>query len=559
MRQDWPALPTAAQDLAPHLRLLLDVLDEPALLVQADGTLLAANAAFGRDLNMPWRDICGRHLASLLATEWEKAAVFLRRAAASRNATTGALLFRQQSGAISCRCQGNLVQVGSHAAPAIISLRCHPRAGLASPFSRLNHRLDELTREVARRTVAEERLRQLNRDLETRVAQAVAAREQARARLAQAQRMEALGQLAAGIAHDGNNILQAISGGLAVISSRAGEVETVKRFAAIAQDAATRGAAIASRLLAFSRRGELRAAPLDLVRLLAGLEDLLGAALESSIVLHRQIAAGTPMVMADKGQLETVLVNLIINARDAMPDGGTVSITAAADSGPADLPGAFVRLAITDTGMGMDEATLARASEPFFTTKPLGKGTGLGLAMARDFAQQSGGDLAVASASGQGTVVTIWLPQAQTDGSTDATSAEQQAALPTQGVRILFVDDDALVREVLSEALGYQGFHVAQAADGAAAIAWLRNGQDVDLLITDFSMPGMNGLQLIAAARDLRPMLPALLLTGYADEDLKSGVARVGDAATALLRKPIGYEDLAARALSLLEQARAGA
>ena len=273
--------------------------------------------------------------------------------------------------------------------------------------------------DVTQRKEAESELRVLNERLEARVTEEVAAREKAQARLAQAQRMEALGQLAGGIAHDFNNVLQAVAGGLSLIQKRADNGDVVRRLARMSTDAAERGAAITGRLLAFSRRGELRATPIAPRPLLENLSEILTATLGADIEVRIESAEDISPLLADKAQLETVLVNLAVNARDAMPAGGALTVSARpervvdARSSPAGLnPGGYVCIELTDTGAGMNEVTLARASEPFFTTKSAGQGTGLGLAMARGFAEQSGGGFAIRSKLGQGTTVTLWFPTA---------------------------------------------------------------------------------------------------------------------------------------------------
>ena len=267
--------------------------------------------------------------------------------------------------------------------------------------------------------------------------------------------------------------------------------------------------------------------------------------------------AQLPALLADKAQLETVLVNLAVNARDAMPDGGSLTIAARPEAGhrcrtrPALAAGHYIRVTITDTGAGMDPATLARAGEPFFTTKPLGQGTGLGLAMARGFTEQSGGAIAIASTPGQGTTVTLLLPQAG-DCATPEPEPAPALAPPHDAVRVLLVDDDAMVRLTLAEHLIAAGYQITQAADGLDALARLDAGQPADLLVTDFAMPGMNGLSLIQEARRRLPALPAILLTGFADATVRERVAADLAAGTILLSKPIAPDDLAARAGALL-------
>lgn len=401
--------------------------------------------------------------------------------------------------------------------------------------------------------------RTLNDQLEVRVIAEVAAREQAQARLAQAQRMEALGQLAGGIAHDFNNVLQAVTGGLCLIGRRAGDAEAVRRLARMADDAAKRGATITGRLLAFARKGELQATPVPPGALLDNLREMLAPALGASVQVLTHVAPDVPALLADRAQLETVLVNLAVNARDAMPEGGTLHVTASAEvvagAHSARLrAGAYVRLDLGDTGVGMTAATLARASEPFFTTKPPGQGTGLGLAMARGFAEQSDGGFALCSAPGQGTTVTLWFPLAK--GMANAEVLAETVVIGARGagsVRVLVVDDDAMVRTVLAEHLADCGYRVTQASDGLDALARLDTGEVADLLVTDFSMPGMNGLVLIQEARQRLPGLPALLLTGYADAGIWPRIKADPNDPIVLLRKPVSGDELAARAAMLLD------
>ena len=249
--------------------------------------------------------------------------------------------------------------------------------------------------------------------------EAEAALRETEERMRQAQKLEALGQLAGGVAHDINNVLQAVAGGAALIRRRVTDSEAVRRLADMITEAATRGSATCRRLLSFARKTELQAAPVRAAALLDGLREILAHTLGAGIAVRVEAAEDLPALLADRGELETVLVNLAANARDAMPEGGTIALRAEAEQVAAGiphrhdlLPGAYVRIAVADTGHGMDAATLARAAEPFFTTKPIGKGTGLGLAMARGFAEQSGGRFAIESRPGAGTTVTLWLPVA---------------------------------------------------------------------------------------------------------------------------------------------------
>ncbi len=431
----------------------------------------------------------------------------------------------------------------------------------------------EMRAYLAERELATLQLSALNTSLETRVtqrtaelktaydrlAEEAAEREHTKARLAQAQRMEALGQLAGGIAHDFNNVLQAVSGGLSLIERRA-ESEMVKHLARLAGDAAQRGASITGRLLSFARQGALRAEAVSPQSLLEGLHEILVHTIGVGITMRVVAGQDLPRFLADKGQLETVLVNLAVNARDAMPEGGLLSLSATPETVldarihvAGLVPGRYLRLSVSDTGSGMDAATLARASEPFFTTKPQGKGTGLGLAMARGFAQQSGGGFAIESTADMGTTVMLWFPEAVGEVVT-AGSVLPRVAAPNipLGAYVLVVDDDATVREVLVSEMTEQGYRVSQACDGFEALARIDEGAMVDLLISDFAMPGMNGLILIQEARVRRPELPALLLTGYADASVRLAVEHTDAGFTALLRKPVSCSALAQGAAALL-------
>jgi signal transduction histidine kinase/ActR/RegA family two-component response regulator len=413
----------------------------------------------------------------------------------------------------------------------------------------------------AHRAIADtsEKLRRLNEQLETRVDEEVVARQQAQARLAHSQRMEALGQLAGGIAHDFNNVLQAVSGGLTLIEKRAQDAQ-LRRLARMAGEAAARGSAITGRLLSFARRGELRATAVDPMPLLENLREMLIPTLGTAIAIHVEVQPAVPPLFADKAQLETVLVNLAINARDAMPEGGTLTMSVLRErvdgthaQAAGLVPGTYLQVRVADTGKGMDAATLARASEPFFTTKVVGQGTGLGLAMARGFAQQSGGDFLIESAPNCGTTVTLWFPEA--DGASVPMPSDAPGIPAMVPARVLVADDDPMVREVLAWQLIAHGYRVAQVSDGLAALAELESGNIPDLLVTDFAMPGMNGLLLIQEARRHRPRLPALLLTGYADGNIAEDVLDMNPDLTALLRKPVSDLELMERAAALLTTA----
>lgn len=367
--------------------------------------------------------------------------------------------------------------------------------------------------------------------------------------LAQALRLQALGQLAGGIAHDFNNILQAVSGAMTLVEQRAAGDVRLLRLAQVSQNAAQRGASITRRLLAFARRGELRAEALRVPEMLADIREVLAHTLGAHITVSVQAKGGLPLVWADRGQLETSLVNLGTNARDALPDGGEILLVAEADTVPPGVqrvpslqPGGYVRLTVRDNGSGMDPEILARASEPFFTTKAQGQGTGLGLAMVRGFVEQSGGAMRIASSPGGGTEVTLWLPVAAGAQQFDEEPvfSDAAAASSTAG-RVMVIDDDHLVREVLAEQLESLGFKTTVAASGPEALSVLSADVAVDALVCDLSMPGLSGIETIRQARALRPNLPCYLLTGYMGE--RAALANEG--LFQLVRKPVSGEMLA--------------
>lgn len=386
--------------------------------------------------------------------------------------------------------------------------------------------------------------------------------EETQARLARAQRMEALGQLAGGIAHDFNNVLQAVQGGAALIERRADDQQAVQRVAHMVVEAAERGAGITRRLLSFARRGDLRAEPIEIAVLLESLREILVHTLGTAIRVLVTAQPGIAPVFADRGQLETVLVNLATNARDAMPDGGTLTLSADFGLGhpKPDQLGLepSIRIAVTDTGTGMTSGVLARASEPFFTTKAQGKGTGLGLAMAKGFAEQSGGALQIESEPGRGTAVALWLPPADqgTRANTGLSVRPHQVLAPAGQRQILLVDDHDILRELLAEQLQEFGYEVTRAASGEQAIALLEKGLPIDLLVTDLSMPGMDGVALIRALQHKRRHLPAVLLTGYAGDAAALAIGREVTGPFILVRKPVKARYLAERMAVLLEAKR---
>jgi PAS domain S-box-containing protein len=395
---------------------------------------------------------------------------------------------------------------------------------------------DELIYAVARDVTAEKATR--------------AELEAAQAQVVEMQKLETIGQLTGGIAHDFNNLLTPIVGGLDMLRRRLGTDERAARTIEGALQSAERARVLVNRLLAFARRQHLEARSVSLPELVDGMGDLIDRSLGPQIEVRLALTANLPPVMVDPGQLELAVLNLAVNARDAMPGGGVLSIAADRAEG-ATLPkslraGGYVRLTVSDTGTGMDPETLKRAVEPFYTTKGVGRGTGLGLSMVHGLAAQSGGTLVLESAPGKGTTASIYLPVATTQAATSLWNGRDEEPPAMQPVAVLLVDDEELVRVGTADILEALGHTVLQAASGAAALNLLRGGAEVDVMLTDYMMPGMTGVALARKARTLRPNLPVLLMTGYANLD----PATAGDLPR--LGKPFRTSDLAARMQEVL-------
>jgi PAS domain S-box-containing protein len=352
----------------------------------------------------------------------------------------------------------------------------------------------------------------ITRDLTER-RQAQEALERTREQLFQAQKMESIGQLSGGVAHDFNNILAAILGSLRLAQRKMAEGQDVGRFLDNAVQAAQRGATLTQRMLAFARKQELKIEPVDVTDIIRDMTELLGRTIGPGVTVRTTFPLGMPAVMVDRAQLELALVNLVVNARDAMPDGGEIAIGAESCS-VEDDPRRFVCLAISDEGDGMDAETLARAVEPFFTTKGVGKGTGLGLSMVQGMVEQCGGRFSLESQPGQGTRARIWLPAA--DCQALAPHPPLAAAPTTRPLCILAVDDDPIVLLNTATVLADMGHRVLQAESGEVALALLAEHQ-VDLLLTDYAMPVMSGGDLVERARQTDRDLRIIVVSGYAD------------------------------------------
>ena len=379
--------------------------------------------------------------------------------------------------------------------------------------------------------------------------------------LRQSQKMEAVGQLTGGLAHDFNNLLAGISGSLELMQARMaqGRIGDLERYLAAAQGAAKRAAALTHRLLAFSRRQTLDPKPTDVNRLVSGMEELVRRTVGPAVTVEVVAAGGLWATLVDPNQLENALLNLCINARDAMPDGGRLTIETGnrwLDQRAArerDLPpGQYVSVCVSDTGTGMAPEVSARAFDPFYTTKPIGMGTGLGLSMVYGFVRQSGGQARIYSEPGQGTMLCLYLPRRHGEAeNADGPGELAEAPRAGQGETVLVVDDEPTVRMLVTEVLGDLGYTAIEAADGPAGLRVLQSNARVDLLVTDVGLPGgMNGRQVADAARERRPGLKVLFITGYAE----NAVFNHGhlDPGMHVMTKPFAMEALASRIKELI-------
>jgi len=360
----------------------------------------------------------------------------------------------------------------------------------------------------------------ITRDI-TEAHQSRQALEKTREALFQAQKMQAIGQLSGGIAHDFNNLLTVILGNLEIVQKRMGADPKISRLLENATQGALRGVSLTQRMLAFARRQELKTESVDIAELVRGITGLLRSSLGPGIRIETRFPDDLLPVLADSNQLELALLNLATNARDAMPDGGTVTITAqpqvALELGDSQLPaGHYVCLSLIDTGEGMDANTLASARDPFFTTKGLGKGTGLGLSMVHGFIEQLGGRFILKSEKGQGTTAELWIPVA-VEGVASKPQLSSAPPVSVPRLSVLVVDDDSLVLTSTSLLLEDLGHRVLGATSGEQALRLFDQGEVIDLMITDMAMPKMSGAQLAHAVRMLKPDLPIILATGYAE------------------------------------------
>ena len=431
------------------------------------------------------------------------------------------------------------------------------QAAVAMDNARL---FEDAQNELGQRRRAEQQLQALNRELEQRVQEEVASRTAAEAALRQAQKMEAIGHLTGGVAHDFNNLLTVIMGGLDTIRrSGPGEAPRIQRAADMAWKGAERAAGLTSRLLSFARRQALEPKPVDLNTLVRDMTDLLHRTLGENIELEGVLTPRLWTVEIDHNQLESAILNLAVNARDAMPDGGKLTIETAnsfldesyAATDAEVKPGQYVMLSVSDTGSGMDKATLAKAFEPFFTTKDVGRGTGLGLSMVYGFAKQSNGHVTIYSEPGEGTTVKLYFPRSGGLSMHDPRASAAGVPTNSAGEVVLVVEDNEDVRNYSVLTLAELGYEVLEANDGESAMAIIASDQRIDLLFTDVVLPGQSGRAIAEQALARRPALKVLYTTGYS----RNAIVHHGrlDAGVNLLSKPFTFEQLAARVRDVLD------
>jgi len=402
-----------------------------------------------------------------------------------------------------------------------------------------------LERRVAERTAE---LESANRELASQIAE----RERAESALRQAQRLEAVGQLTSGVAHDFNNLLMVVQGNIRQLQKALDDPVIQRRLQMMSQ-AAERGAQLTAQMLAFSRRQRLEPRAVDLNDTVRSMRDLLQATMGGSVRIETALQPDLWAAMIDPTQIELVILNLAINARDAMEVGGTLTVetanvTLGAPARPEEpAAGDYVMVAVTDTGSGMTPEVLAKVFEPFFTTKEVGKGSGLGLSQVFGLAKQSGGGVRIDSAPGAGTSVRVFLPRAEVFAEAEAEAQPDVAEPRHKDLKVLLVDDDSDVRAVTAGILEDLGYRVVEAGSGNAALDLIERQAEIDLLLVDFAMPGMNGAEVARQVRARRPGLPILFVTGYADTE---ALPTAGD--DDILRKPFVEKDLAAKLRSVL-------
>jgi signal transduction histidine kinase len=560
-----------------ELRAIIEALPEPTLVLSGIGhRVLGANRAFRTRLCGTPELPVGATLDSLLAPDAASPSDYLRRCAASDVPLAGTLEFTADVASVVCRCDGVRlgtiddaagVTVGAVPSPSrpasVILVHCRPGPETTHWFQR-RQKGDDQAHEVSRHPAAEETWALLNASLEHQVTERtrelvaanerlqaeIAERRQAEAALRQAQKMEVVGQLTGGVAHDFNNLLTVILGNVELLEQRATDPKLLTIVRA-AKRAAARGEQLTQQLLAFSRKQFLRPQSTDVNQLVEGMAELLQSSLSSANVLLTDLAPDLWACQTDPNQLEIVLLNLAINARDAMPNGGTLTIAttnatlAAGEDGAR--AGDYVQIAVTDTGTGIPPDILDRVFEPFFTTKEAGRGSGLGLSQVYGFVKQSNGQLRLDSELGSGTTITLYFPRA---GATVQPHQGGEASGRETQISVLTVEDDPDVRELAVTMLAELGYKVTAAPDGDAALRIITQDPTIDLLFTDIVMPGgLDGFALAREALQARPDMKVLFTSGYSANAL-TGERPAGGR---LLSKPYRPADLAREISAILE------
>jgi PAS domain S-box-containing protein len=496
---------------------VVDGAPDPILTIDADGLIQLANPAAAREFGYGPTELIGQPIGDLLepSDAWDRAWTDVWRGEPVHWPIE--LVARRKDGS-----------------------RSYLDASASRWLSGSGIFVTAILRDVNERRMAEENLRRLNDTLEERVQERTAELERAHEQLRQSQKVEAIGQLTGGIAHDFNNLLTPILGGLDILQRRGVADPRGQRLIDGALQSAERARLLVQRLLAFARRQPLHPCPVDVGEVVRDMSDLVGSTLGPRIHIVVDVEENLPAAMADPNQLEMALLNLAVNARDAMPDGGTLSIAVRAtvlDAKSKLKPGRYVVLTVADTGVGMDAETLEKAIEPFFSTKGIGKGTGLGLSTIHGLAAQLGGWLDITSAPGVGTRVEVWLPAAETNFVAPALAAPEPEANLGAGL-VLLVDDEDLIRATTAQMLADLGYTVIEVSSAREALTRLSDPR-LMLVVTDHLMPGMTGTELAREIQATLPRMPILIISGYADlEDVAPDLPR--------LTKPFRESELAA-------------
>lgn len=483
---------------------IVDSAPDAIITVDADQNIQWVNGAVDHVLGYDHAELIGQKLRVLLQSEEPLAQLLAERATEQQDNRGVSVVGRYKNGTFG-----------------------HFEISLGHWCADQRHFVTTIWRDVTERVNAESALRDArdalqksNEELEDRVNERTREREVALRQLHESQKMESIGQLTGGVAHDFNNLLAVILGSLSLLKKALPEDPRISRLLDRALQGAERGATLTTRLLAFARRQELKVEVVALQALIPDMLDFLRHSVGANIVIHTEITPDVDSIAVDANQLELALINLAVNARDAMPQGGSLTIACHNDEngGSAGLPrGPLVCITVTDSGEGMSEATLARAQEPFFTTKGVGKGTGLGLSMVHGFTAQSGGAMRLQSQPGEGTTVTMWLPRAKQGEKRAASEIKPAAPKLCRSLRVLLVDDDILVSMGAADMLLDLGHGVTEAQSGAHALKLLDSDPLFDIVVTDYAMPGMNGLELAQRIKERHPKLPIILATGYAE------------------------------------------